>query len=75
MQDRLPDPRIATTHDILAKMMGTDRATVSLGIADFERRGLLRRHQGSSIITNRPKLLEGRANVTRLSMDTIPNVA
>jgi CRP-like cAMP-binding protein len=58
MHDRLPSERIATTHDIVSKMMGTDRATVSLAIADFESRGLLRRHRGSLTITNRPKLQE-----------------
>jgi CRP-like cAMP-binding protein len=58
MQDRLPSERIATTHDIVSKMMGTDRATVSLIIADFESRGLLRRHRGSLTITNRRKLEE-----------------
>lgn len=58
MQDRLPSERIGTTHDIVSKMMGTDRATVSLAIADLESRGLLRRHRGSLTITNRPKLQE-----------------
>jgi CRP-like cAMP-binding protein len=58
MQDRLPSERIGTTHDIVSRMMGTDRATVSLAIADFESRGLLRRHRGSLTITNRPKLRE-----------------
>jgi len=58
MQDRLPSERIGTTHDIVSKMMGTDRSTVSLAIADFESKGLLRRHRGSLTITNRPKLRE-----------------
>jgi CRP-like cAMP-binding protein len=58
MHDRMPSERIGTTHDIMSKMMGTDRATISLAIADFESRGLLRRHRGSLTITNRPKLQE-----------------
>jgi CRP-like cAMP-binding protein len=58
MQDRLAGSRIATTHDIVSKMMGTDRATVSLAIADFERRGILRRGRGSLTIINRLRLRE-----------------
>jgi len=54
--DRLPTDQIVTTHDFLSKMIGTDRATASLAIAEFERKGVLRRGRGSITITDRHKL-------------------
>jgi CRP-like cAMP-binding protein len=56
--DRLATDQIVTTHDFLSKMIGTDRATASLAIADFERKGALRRGRGSITITDRRKLRE-----------------
>jgi CRP-like cAMP-binding protein len=56
--DRLPTDQIVTTHDFLSKMIGTDRATASLAIGDFERKGALRRGRGSITITDRRKLQE-----------------
>ena len=53
---RLPSDTIQTTHDFLSKMAGTDRATVSLAIADFERKGILQRGRGVITITDRRKL-------------------
>jgi CRP-like cAMP-binding protein len=54
--DRLPSDTIQATHDFLSRMAGTDRATVSLAIADFEQKGILRRGRGVITITNRRKL-------------------
>jgi CRP-like cAMP-binding protein len=54
--DRLPSGTIQTTHDFLSKMAGTDRATVSLAIADFERKGILQRGRGAITIIDRRKL-------------------
>lgn len=56
--DRLSSDTIDTTHDFLSKMVGTDRATVSLGVADLERKGIARRGRGSITITDRRKLEE-----------------
>jgi CRP-like cAMP-binding protein len=56
--DRLPTDQIVITHDFLSKMIGTDRATASLAIAEFERKGVLRRGRGSITITDRDKLQE-----------------
>ncbi len=54
--DRLDTNLITTTHDFLAKMIGTDRPTVSVALADLERDGIVARSRGSILIVNRPGL-------------------
>jgi CRP-like cAMP-binding protein len=54
--DRLDTDIIATTHDFLSKMIGTDRPTVSVAVAEFEREGLITRSRGALQIVNRPGL-------------------
>jgi CRP-like cAMP-binding protein len=54
--DRLDSDIINTTHDFLSKMIGTDRPTVSVAIAELERDGILRRARGSIEIINRHQL-------------------
>jgi CRP-like cAMP-binding protein len=54
--DRLDTDFITTTHDFLSKMIGTDRPTVSVALADLERDGIVARGRGSILIVNRPRL-------------------
>jgi CRP-like cAMP-binding protein len=54
--DRLDTDLIRTTHDILSRLVGTDRPTVTLAMAEFERDGILRPGRGSILIENRRKL-------------------
>jgi CRP-like cAMP-binding protein len=58
--DRIDSDVIHTTHDFLSKMVGTDRATVSLATAELERAGVIRQGRASISIVNRRKL-EGQA--------------
>lgn len=54
--DRLDSDLIRTTHDFLSHMVGTDRPSVSLAVADFERDGIIRPGRGSILIEDRSKL-------------------
>jgi CRP-like cAMP-binding protein len=54
--DRLDSDVVVTTHDFLSKMIGTDRPTVSVAIAEFERDGIIMRGRGSLQVVNRPHL-------------------
>lgn len=56
--DRLDSDLIRTTHDFLSRMVGTDRPSVSLAVADFERDGIIRPGRGTILIANRRKLEE-----------------
>ena len=56
--DRLDSDVITTTHDFLSKMIGTDRPTVSVAVAEFEREGLITRSRGAIQIVNRAGLEE-----------------
>jgi CRP-like cAMP-binding protein len=54
--DRLDSDVIRTTHDFLSKMVGTDRASVSVAAAELERAGVIRQGRASISILNRRKL-------------------
>lgn len=56
--DRMDSDLIRTTHDFLSRMVGTDRPTVTLAVAEFEREGIIRPGRGSILIENRRKLEE-----------------
>jgi CRP-like cAMP-binding protein len=54
--DRIDSNLITTTHDFLSKMIGTDRPTVSVAVADLERDGIISRSRGSIFVVNRALL-------------------
>jgi len=54
--DRLDTNRISTTHDFLSRMVGTDRATVSLALAALEGTRALKRSRGAITILDAKKL-------------------
>jgi len=54
--DRLDSNLIHTTHDFLSRMVGTDRPSVTLALAELERDGIIRPSRGSIVIENRRKL-------------------
>lgn len=54
--DRLDSDVINITHDFLSKMIGTDRPTVSVAVAELERDGIVARSRGSIQIVNRHRL-------------------
>ena len=54
--DRMDSDVIHTTHDFLSKMVGTDRATVTLALEELERAGATRHGRGSIAIEDRPEL-------------------
>lgn len=64
--DRLDTNLITTTHDFLSKMIGTDRPTVSVALAELEREGLVARNRGSIFIANRQKLEEQSCECYRI---------
>lgn len=55
--DRIESDLIATTHELLSKMVGTDRPTVSLTVGQFQAQGIIRSRRGLIAILNR-NLLE-----------------
>jgi CRP-like cAMP-binding protein len=54
--DLLDSNVIQTTHEFLSKMIGTDRPTVSVAVADLERDGILEHRRGAIVILDRQKL-------------------
>jgi CRP-like cAMP-binding protein len=64
--DRLDTNLIRTTHDFLSRMVGTDRPTVTLAIAEFERDGIIRPGRGSILIEDRRKLEERSCECYRM---------
>lgn len=54
--DRVDSDLIRTTHDFLSKLVGTDRATVTLAVSELERDGVIGRGRASISIKNRKKL-------------------
>lgn len=54
--DRLDSNLIRTTHDFLSRMVGTDRPSVTLALAELEREGVIQVSRGSIIIENRRRL-------------------
>ncbi len=56
--DRLNSNLIRTTHDLLSRMVGTDRPTITLALAELEREGIIRPRRASILIENRSKLEE-----------------
>ncbi|MBI2679138.1 MAG: Crp/Fnr family transcriptional regulator [Candidatus Koribacter versatilis] len=59
-QDRVEAPEFYMTHELLAKMLGARRASVSLTAAVLQKAGMLRYRRGHMIIMDR-KALEGTA--------------
>jgi CRP-like cAMP-binding protein len=54
--DRVDSDVIQTTHEFLSKMIGTDRPTVSVAVAELEREGILQHTRGSILIIDRQGL-------------------
>jgi CRP-like cAMP-binding protein len=54
--DRVDSDLIRTTHDYLSRMVGTDRPTVTLAVAELERNGVIQRARASISIDDRRKL-------------------
>lgn len=54
--DRLDSDLIRTTQDFLSRMVGTDRPTVTMAIAAFEREGIIRPSRGAILIEDRRQL-------------------
>jgi CRP-like cAMP-binding protein len=54
--DRLQSNVLYTTHEFLSKMIGTDRPTVSVAVAELEQEGIIGHTRGSILITDRPRL-------------------
>jgi CRP-like cAMP-binding protein len=54
--DRADSDIIRTTHDYLSRMVGTDRPTVTLAVAELEKNGVIQRARASISIDNRSKL-------------------
>lgn len=54
--DRINSDLINTTHDFLSKMVGTDRATVTVTLEELEARDIVRRSRGSITILDRAQL-------------------
>ncbi len=54
--DRLDSDIIRTTHDFLSRMVGTDRPTVTLAVAELEKDGIIGPGRGFIRIENRRKL-------------------
>jgi CRP-like cAMP-binding protein len=55
-QDRVETGLLPITHDFIATMMGTDRATVSLAAGALQKKGILEYVRGAVKIVNRRKL-------------------
>jgi CRP-like cAMP-binding protein len=55
-RDRIDSDVIATTHDYLAKLVGTDRPTVSVALAELQREGTILGSRGAISVVNRSRL-------------------
>lgn len=55
-QDRVDAGMLPLTHDFLATMLGTDRPSVSLAAASFQRKQILQYGRGAVTILNRKEL-------------------
>lgn len=55
-QDKSPVPSIPMTHDALARVLGTRRASISGAAAAFQRTGAIRYERGIISIVNRKQL-------------------
>jgi CRP-like cAMP-binding protein len=55
-QDRVGSAALPITHDFIATMMGTDRATVSLAASVLQKNGIIEYVRGAVKIVNRRKL-------------------
>jgi CRP-like cAMP-binding protein len=55
-RDRIDSDVISTTHDFLSKMVGTDRPTVSVALAELQREGLIMGSRGVISVLDRHKL-------------------
>ncbi len=55
-RDRLNSDVIRTTHEFLSKMIGTDRPTVSVAVAELEQDGIIGHSRGSILVIDRHKL-------------------
>ncbi|MGB8476418.1 MAG: Crp/Fnr family transcriptional regulator [Candidatus Acidiferrum sp.] len=55
-QDRVDAGMLQITHDFIATMMGTDRATVSLAALAMQKRGIIEYVRGAVKVVNRRKL-------------------
>src|SRR5579863_1744316 len=55
-QDRVGSGMLPITHDFIATMMGTDRATVSLAASVLQKKGIIEYVRGAVKIVNRRKL-------------------
>ncbi len=58
--DRLQSDVVLTTHEFLSKMIGTDRPTVSVAVAELELEGIIGHTRGSILIIDRARL-EGQS--------------
>lgn len=56
--DRMDDKTLYTTHDFLSRMVGSDRPSVSLAVAEFQRDGIVHAERGSILLASRRKLEE-----------------
>lgn len=54
--DRLESNIIATTHELLSKMVGTDRPTVTLAVGQFQNQGIIRLRRGLIAVLDRNQL-------------------
>jgi CRP-like cAMP-binding protein len=54
--DRVSSDRFAVTHEFLATLMGTRRATVSEVIEEFQRAGCVNTTRGNVTVTDRDRL-------------------
>jgi CRP-like cAMP-binding protein len=55
-QDRVNSTTLPYTHDLLAVMLGTDRASVSVAAGVLQGKGSIRQHRGQVEITDRSRL-------------------
>jgi len=56
MHNRLDADLISTTHNVLSKMVGTDRPTITFTLGALEQDGAIEARHGSIAIANRKKL-------------------
>lgn len=73
-QDRVESPEFHMTHELLAKMLGTRRTSVSLAAATLQKAGMLRYKRGHMTIVDRKRLEQttcGCYQVMRAEMRTL----
>jgi CRP-like cAMP-binding protein len=74
IQDRAGSDEFRVTHEFIAQMLGTRRATVTEAAHDLQQRGLIAYHRGRVHVLNRQSLERAACNCYRIIQEQFDNL-